>query len=526
MNGGAGIDTAVYAGRYDQYKVQDLQSEVNSAWRVVATGDTVDNGGIDQVQNVEFIAFSDGYVRTDTGAFISGVVLADYDALVGFPDPYTPQSSNLGQFSVGSPPVVPPPVEPPPVEPTVPAPTVTGTAKPGETLVGTAGNDVFASGGGKADIMKGLKGDDTYIVDDAVILVKEAYDGGTDIAYQTTRQFNYSSAVEMVIMLDGAETVKMSHTAATVVGNGLANSIIGSSQDDDLRGGGGEDLIEGRYGDDRIDGGAGIDTAVYKGSFADYDVALNPDGSLTVADRVGTDGADTLFNVEWLAFADLSVAAPNGGPAASPIGSPSEPGPPALPTPTVLGTKTPGETVTGTSGNDVLASGGGSKDTLQGFDGDDTYIVDSAVQLVKEAYNGGADTAYLSAKSFLFSSAVETVFLLDGAESVRMSHTAATVIGNAAVNSIGGSSQDDLLFGAGGNDTIRGRYGDDTIDGGSGTDTAVFDGAASDYLIALNADGNIQVADQAGTDGIDTLIEVELLQFADGLVAVADIEWL
>jgi len=135
-----------------------------------------------------------------------------------------------------------------------------------------------------------------------------------------------------------------------------------------LLGGGGRDTIEGRGGDDLIDGdrwldvelvatlndgtvkrtwdprdliddvfadpqrlnpgkihiertirmGApAVDTAVFRGNRSEYDVKLNPNGSVTVAHTRAkkkplniNDGTDTLLNIEVLQFADGSVAAP------------------------------------------------------------------------------------------------------------------------------------------------------------------------------------------------------------------------
>ena len=50
-----------------------------------------------------------------------------------------------------------------------------------------------------------------------------------------------------------------------------------------------------------------IDTAVLTGPRTDYDVVFAADGTLTVTDNVGTDGTDTLRNVERLQFADQTV---------------------------------------------------------------------------------------------------------------------------------------------------------------------------------------------------------------------------
>ena len=55
------------------------------------------------------------------------------------------------------------------------------------------------------------------------------------------------------------------------------------------------------------DGIADVDVAVFSGAMADYDIAFNPDGSITVVDTDGTDGTDTLRNIEQLQFLDTSV---------------------------------------------------------------------------------------------------------------------------------------------------------------------------------------------------------------------------
>jgi hypothetical protein len=52
-----------------------------------------------------------------------------------------------------------------------------------------------------------------------------------------------------------------------------------------------------------IDGGLGMDTVVYSGPQANYSVD-NSNGSVTVTDKVGSDGSDTLTNIETLQFSD------------------------------------------------------------------------------------------------------------------------------------------------------------------------------------------------------------------------------
>ncbi|MGE8499603.1 MAG: peroxidase family protein [Pseudomonas sp.] len=50
-----------------------------------------------------------------------------------------------------------------------------------------------------------------------------------------------------------------------------------------------------------------IDTAVYTGAFANYEIIENFDGTYTVVDNVGNDGTDLIRNIEQLQFADQSM---------------------------------------------------------------------------------------------------------------------------------------------------------------------------------------------------------------------------
>jgi Ca2+-binding RTX toxin-like protein len=49
------------------------------------------------------------------------------------------------------------------------------------------------------------------------------------------------------------------------------------------------------------------DTAAFSGPLANYSWVVNADGSVTVTDNVGTDGVDTLRNIERLQFTDVAV---------------------------------------------------------------------------------------------------------------------------------------------------------------------------------------------------------------------------
>ncbi len=89
-------------------------------------------------------------------------------------------------------------------------------------------------------------------------------------------------------------------------GSSNADAIIGSMGNDTISAGIGDDTITGSAGNDSIDGGAGVDTAVFSGNLSNY--TLSHSGSTyTVHAKSGTDGTDTITNVETLKFADMSV---------------------------------------------------------------------------------------------------------------------------------------------------------------------------------------------------------------------------
>ncbi|RLV57785.1 GlyGly-CTERM sorting domain-containing protein [Parashewanella curva] len=93
-------------------------------------------------------------------------------------------------------------------------------------------------------------------------------------------------------------------------------------------------------------------------------------------------------------------------------------------------------------------------------------------------------------------------------------------------NAIGGSNDDELignkleneLAGGKGNDKLRGFGGNDTLDGGQGTDTAVYDGVLANYIIVSEGETTFEVAAKSGSEGVDTLHNIEKVQFSDKTV--------
>ena len=77
----------------------------------------------------------------------------------------------------------------------------------------------------------------------------------------------------------------------------------------------GNDYLFGGVGDDYIDGGQGNDVAIFLGTFADYTITDNNDGTYSVSDHAKDywlrEGTDTLVNIESLSFSDRDVALGN-----------------------------------------------------------------------------------------------------------------------------------------------------------------------------------------------------------------------
>ena len=85
-------------------------------------------------------------------------------------------------------------------------------------------------------------------------------------------------------------------------------------------------------------------------------------------------------------------------------------------------------------------------------------------------------------------------------------------------NAVGGAGNDTLTGNAQAN-RLQGLSGNDTLNGGAGTDTAVYTSTATSYQLGFGT-GELTLQDRSGTDGTDTLSNIELLQFADRLVHV------
>lgn len=88
-----------------------------------------------------------------------------------------------------------------------------------------------------------------------------------------------------------------------------ADRLQGGIGNDHLAGGAGNDFLIGGGGSNVLDGGRGLDTVLYTGTRADYEISFAADGKWVDDKRGGLQGGrDALFNVERLEFADGALA--------------------------------------------------------------------------------------------------------------------------------------------------------------------------------------------------------------------------
>lgn len=162
-------------------------------------------------------------------------------------------------------------------------------------------------------------------------------------------------------------------------------------------------------------------------------------------------------------------------------------------------------------------------DTVYGFNStaerDWFSATSSSSKLVFAAWDaGGTDTFDFSGYK-----TPQTIDLREGFFSSVGGATGNVTIAIGAIieNAIGGSGVDTIVGNAIAN-IITGGQGNDILNGGAGMDTAAFAGKFASYALTALADGGWQIKDNAGSDGTDTLANIESLQFTDRTVAIID----
>ncbi len=87
-------------------------------------------------------------------------------------------------------------------------------------------------------------------------------------------------------------------------------------------------------------------------------------------------------------------------------------------------------------------------------------------------------------------------------------------VGGSGNDTLTGNGADNQLTGAAGNDLLNGGAGNDLLTGGTGNDTACFSGKIANYFVRKTGD-EYSAGTNAGTEGTDTLKEMEYVRFSD-----------
>lgn len=335
-------------------------------------------------------------------------------------------------------------------------------------------------------------------------------------------------------------------------GDSGANTLTGLAGNDRLTGGHGNDWLQPGAGNDTVDGEHGTDTVSYVDSAAGVQIDLaagtavsgadtdrlisieNVTGSIHADLITGDDGANrirALGHYDWM-IGSGGADSYDGGTGRDMISYIFAPGPVTvnLGTGRGLAGQAAGdsyvsvERVTGSSYADHLYGGPDDED-FRGVGGYDWFIGSGG----KDRYDGGAgqDTVayWYSPTGVVASLALGRGSAGDAArdhytsiENLTGSSHGDRLTGDAGRNVLRGLYGADTLIGGNGGDRLEGGASDDHLDGGWGWDYAIYAGNHGAYAVStLGAITTVSHID-GGRDGTDTLVNIEVIQFADGLI--------
>jgi Ca2+-binding RTX toxin-like protein len=398
-----------------------------------------------------------------------------------------------------------------------------------DTLSGAAGDDTL-DGGGNTDSMTGGAGDDAYIVENSADIVVEAADSGLDtVAVVAGLTYTLPQNVENGEIAPGWAFGGWSYSGSNITGNTAANILRGNQSRDTLSGGNGNDRLYGNGESDTLDGGTGGDTMSGGDGDDTYFVDNAGDRVLESASNVGSYGngvsvdlVNTTINftlsanVENLKLLGTGNLSGTGNALDNRIvanaGNNAINGSDGVDTLSYEGTtasltvalNTTAAQATGGSGSDTVRNienlvggsgkdnfkgnpdanrldGAGGADTLAGFAGDDTYVVDNSNDRVAEAAGNGTDLVESSIDWTLGDNLENLTLTAFGSLKGTGNALANVIQGERGNDSLSGLEGADTLYGGipnvvdGANDTLNGGKGADSMSGGSGNDTYYVD---------------------------------------------------
>lgn len=384
-------------------------------------------------------------------------------------------------------------------------------------IVGTNGPDDIQGnalankidGGAGDDTIEGLGGGDTLI-------------GGAGNDWLSYGQSGAAVTVELVAkgvaITSGGDADGDTAT--------LFENIVGSANADELTGDSGNNMIAGGVGNDIIDGGAGNDTVNYSylGAGSQLTITLGANGAASTATYTNGD-EDTLSNIEnliggsendiWTGNSGVNIFKAgagddtlNGGGGKDTLDGGDGLNDTADFTGVTVGltiamkdtgaTSVTGggtsagtqllniENIIGGNGNDVL-TGNTSSNRINGGDGDDKIFASLGDS---ETYSGGDGNDTVTFEKFTTAVSVtigqnSVSGSATGIDHLTISNDIESLIGSSGNDVLTGGSGGGALSGGAGNDVLTGGNGDDVLNGGAGDDI-INGGAGAD---AMNGGG-------------------------------------
>ena len=357
-----------------------------------------------------------------------------------------------------------------------------------DSLLGGAGNDSISGGAGN-DLIYGGDGDDT---------INYLYaDSGNDTVYagagnDLIKYINLFSGHKYVLGEFGNDTIYGADGNDTLDGGQGNDFIEGGTLNDFIFGGDGNDTIDGGLSDDILDGGDGIDTLTVSGTSLNYTISYSATSlKYTIVDKRKTDGTDTFSNIEYISYSDKAV-----------LLSSIDFTPPTI---TITSNKTvltAGQTATLTfvlseasnnfDINDILVSGG----ALSNFSG--SGLTYTATFTPSDNLKSSAQISVVNGKFSDLSGNLNE----DGSDANNLVSLSVFTAPNPSI------------IGTNAPETFNTLLGNDSINGGGGIDTVVVSAGIANYSVTKTATG-YTVFDKVGSDGTDTLLNVEAIKFTD-----------
>ncbi|WP_027159934.1 hypothetical protein [Methylobacter luteus] len=476
--GGPGIDTVVYGNASDQYKINSNRPYVRSTListdiiRHIAVSDTTAGAGVDMLEGVERLQFSDKSIAFDIDGN-AGKVARILGAVFG--KDAVANAEYAGTYLA-----------------------LLDKGMSYEDLMMRALNEKLGIGFSDADEIKllyqnivGSQPSKANLIHWTATIASGRY---------TQASFGVLEA-ELESNATNINLAGLAETGLNFISPTDSNIIVGTANPDTLTGNDGNDIIEGL---------AGIDTVVYNDAHGQYTVSLN--GAVATVGDNGM-GIDTLTGVERLEFSDQSLALDlngNAGKVARILGA-------------VFGKDAVANVFYTGIGLQLLDDGMSYEELMQlaldtklgaGFsDADEVRLF---YRNLTGSQPSQADLDYWTGiiASGQYTQASLGVLVAE----LELNATNINLAGleKTGLIFLSASNKNDMILGTAGPDVLSESAENDIIDGLSGIDTVIYGDAHDQYMISLNG----PAAKIGDNTSIDHLMSVERLRFSDQSLAL------